>query len=66
MKNKRNLLIVSILTVIIAILWLLSSAFKVSSKSTLTPELERIITPLDPTLDMAVFDDLQQAERSEP
>ena len=66
MKNKRTTVIIAILTVIVAILWLLSSAFKVSQQSTITPELEQIITPLDPTLDAGVFERLQQTNINAP
>lgn len=65
-KNKRTTVIISILTVIVAILWLISSAFKVSQESTITPELEKIITPLDPTLDSRVFERLQQTNVNTP
>lgn len=60
MKNRKATLAIAILTVITATLWLIASAIKVSQTSTISPELQEAIEPLQPNIDGAIFERLEE------
>jgi len=58
MKQKRNIYI-AILTLVTIILWVVMGVYNVYNKSTLTPDVTRALTPIDPKVDQSVFASLQ-------
>lgn len=60
MKKNKNWLYFSILTLVVAIIWVAVSAVSHFRKSTVPSDVEANIIPLDPTIDMDFMSRLQQ------
>lgn len=59
MKNKdRRWLYIAILSLVVAVTWVGVSAAARLRKSTVPADLEKVLKPLDPTIDTTVFSDL--------
>lgn len=61
--KDRTWLYISLLTLLVAILWIGVSVHSTLRKTTITPDVAEVITPLDPNLDMTVIDSLSQRGR---
>lgn len=57
--NRKDLLVLSILTFLTVVSWIASDAYHASVTSTITPVEQKLMTPLNPTFDKAVITDLK-------
>lgn len=58
--RSRTWLLIAGLTFLTALVWVGVSAVAAFRKSTVTPQVESLITPLDPNLDSGVLTDLSR------
>ncbi len=58
MKRDRRWLYIAILSLILAFFWVGVSAAARLRKSTLPEGLDKVMTALDPTIDISIFTDL--------
>lgn len=59
MENDRNILLVSILTFLTVVSWIFFELVKTTETTTVAPTVEKIVQPLNPTLDMEVISALE-------
>lgn len=61
MKNKdRSWFYIAVLTLVLAITWAVMAAWSKAHQSTVPPDVEKIMTPLNPKLDSVILNKLQQ------
>lgn len=60
MKKDRKWLYIAILSLVIAVTWVVISAVSRLRQTTIAPDVEKAMTPLNPKIDQTVFDDLQK------
>lgn len=66
MKKDKKWLYISILSLIMALVWVGLSAIKHLQKSTISPDVEKVMIPLDPTIDRATLVDLSKRKGATP
>lgn len=59
-KTDRRWLYIAILSLIVALTWVGVSAVARLRKSTIPEGLEKVMKPLDPTIDTTIFSDLSK------
>jgi len=59
-KITKDLLVISILSVVVVALWIAIDIFYALSRSKISPEVKRQTEPLNPKIDTEVLDDLEQ------
>lgn len=59
MENDRDIFLVSIFTFLTIISWIFFELVKTTKTTTVTPTVEKIVRPLDPTLDTEVLSALE-------
>ncbi len=59
MKKNHYWLYVAVLTLITAIIWVTVTMLGKQKETTISPEVQKVMTPLDPTLDQSTLTKLQ-------
>lgn len=59
MSNDRDIFLISIFTFFTVVSWIFFELVKTSRTTTVTTNVQQIITPLSPTIDTEVFTVLQ-------
>ncbi len=60
MNKDRRWLYIAILTLVLALCWVGVSAIERLRTSTIPPDIEKIMSPLDPNIDRSIFSKLSQ------
>jgi hypothetical protein len=60
MKKSNSWLYISILLFVIAVIWAGVSAYSQMRKPTIPPDLQKIMEPLDPNLDMTTLQKIKE------
>lgn len=60
MMHSKDMLIISIFTLITVMAWIAFDVYHAAVTSTITQVQERLITPLDPKLDTSVLNRVQE------
>lgn len=61
MKSKdRGWFYIAVLTLILAVTWAVMTAWSRNKQSTIPPDIEKIMAPLNPKLDSVILNKLQQ------
>ncbi len=55
MNKNKNLVIISVLTFLVALVWAITSAVTRTRQSTIPAEVEKIMTPINPKIDQELF-----------
>ena len=55
MNKDRRWLYIAILSLVIAIIWVGVSLALKRRQSTIAPDVQKVIVPLDPTIDQSIF-----------
>ncbi len=61
--KKTNSLYLAILTFLLALLWLVTTAWSRLHESTIPPDIEKIAAPLPGPVDKSIFTKLEQRAR---
>jgi hypothetical protein len=64
--KKQELIIILIPTVICVIAWMFFSFYDITTKSTIAPQDESLIIPINPTFETKVIPELKNRIRVEP
>ena len=59
MENDRDIVIIAIFTFITVLMWVTFELIKTVKTTTVTTTVAQIITPLNPKIDSAIFQDLE-------
>ena len=63
MKKKRNIYL-AVFTLITVLCWIAFGVIATYRKTTVTPDITKVITPLNPGIDESVFQELEHRTQS--